>query len=74
MSAVLIIVILNVTMEGKEAEQQQAVKTFKARNSYGGSESHKETKNKMFLLIKRQNISEFIARMDLRKFLGRSLT
>lgn len=72
--AILIIVILHVTGEVKEPEQQHTAETFKTRNLYEDSESHKETKNKFFLLIKRQSISKLMASLDLGEFLGRSLT
>lgn len=71
--AIIIIVIPNVTVEVKEPEKQHTAETFKTRMVYEDSESHKETKNKFFLIIKRKNISKLMARLDLGKFLGRSL-
>lgn len=71
--AIVIIVIPNVTVEVKEPEKQHTAETFKTRKVYEDSESHKETKNKFFLIIKRKNISKLMARLDLGKFLGRSL-
>lgn len=68
--ALLIIVILNATVEAKEPEKQHTTETFKPRDLYEDSESHQETKNKFFLLIKRQNISQLMARRILGSFLA----
>lgn len=40
--AILIIVIPNVTVEVKEPEKQHIAETFKTRNLYEDSESHKD--------------------------------